>query len=217
MSNDLALRSDIEAELEFEPSLTAAGIGVAVKDGVATLTGHVPSYFEKLAAERAVGRVKGIRAIAEELEVRLPFGVKHDDEEIARRASTILEWGTFPAVKADHVKVEKGWVTLSGEVDWQYQKESATAAIRRLAGVTGVSNMITIRAHVNPGDVQDRISKAYKRSAELESAGIKVFVEGGKVSLSGKVRAWQDRRVAEQAAWANPSVTQVVDNLVVAY
>ena len=217
MSNDLTLRADIQAELEFEPSLTAAGIGVAVKDGVATLTGHVPSYFEKLAAERATGRVKGIRAIAEELEVRLPFSVKHDDEEIARRASAILEWGTFPSVKADHVKVEKGWVTLTGEVDWQYQKQSATAAIRRLAGVTGVSNLIAIRPHVTPGDVQDRISKAYKRNAELESAGIRVSVEGGKVSLSGKVRAWDDRRAAENAAWAIPSVTQVVDNLVVAY
>lgn len=216
MSNDLALRADIEAELEFEPSLTAAGIGVAVKDGVATLTGHVPSFFEKLAAERATGRVKGIRAIAEELEVRLPFNVQHDDQEIARRALNILEWGTFPSVKAEHVKVEKGWVTLSGEVTWQYQKESATAAIRRLAGVTGVSNLITIRPRVTPGDVHDRISKAYKRNAELESAGIRVSVEGGKVSLSGKVRAWDDRRAAENAAWAIPSVTQVVDDLIVA-
>ena len=114
MANDLALRSDIEAELEFEPSLTAAGIGVAVKDGVATLTGHVPSYYEKRAAERAAGRVKGVRAIAEELDVKLPFDVKHDDTEIARRASNILEWGAFLPVKADHVKVEKGWVTLAG-------------------------------------------------------------------------------------------------------
>jgi osmotically-inducible protein OsmY len=215
MSNDLALRTDIEAELEFEPSLTAAGIGVAVKDGVATLTGHVPSYFEKLAAERATGRVKGVRAVAEELEVRLPFDVKHDDEEIARRASNILEWGTFPSVKADHVKVDKGWVTLSGEVDWQYQKESAADAVRRLAGVSGVSNLITIRPHVTAGDVQDRISKAYRRNAELESAGIKVSVDGGKVSLSGKVHAWNDRRTAENAAWAVSSVTQVIDNLVV--
>lgn len=217
MSNDLDLRADIEAELEFEPSLTAAGIGVAVKDGVATLTGHVPSFFEKLAAERATGRVKGIRAIAEELEVRLPVSVRHDDEEIARRALAILEWGTFPSAKAVHVKVEQGWVTLTGEVDWQYQKQSATGAIRGLAGVTGVSNLITIRPRVTPGDVQDRIAKAYKRNAELESAGIRVSVEGGKVSLSGKVRAWDDRRAAENAAWAIPSVTQVVDNLTVAY
>ena len=216
MSNDLALRADIEAELEFEPSLTAAGIGVAVKDGVATLTGHVPSFFEKLAAERATGRVKGIRAIAEELEVRLPFSVKHDDGEIARRALAILEWGTFPSVKADHVKVEKGWVTLTGEVDWQYQKQSAVDAIRRLAGVVGVSNLIAIRPHVTEGNVQDSISKAYRRNAELESAGIKVSVDGGRVSLSGKVHNWRVRRTAENAAWAIPSVTQVVDNLIVA-
>lgn len=216
MSSDLALRENIEAELEYEPSLTAAGIGVAVKDGVATLTGHVSSFFEKLAAERAVGRVKGIRAVAEELDVRLPSDVKHDDEEIARRASNILDWNSFPSVRAQHIKVEKGWVTLSGEVDWQYQKQSAVDAIRRLAGVVGVSNLIAIRPHVTEGNVQDSISKAYRRNAELESAGIKVSVDGGRVSLSGKVHNWRDRRTAENAAWAIPSVTQVVDNLIVA-
>ena len=216
MANDLALRSDIEAELEFEPSLTAAGIGVAVKDGVATLTGHVPSYFEKMAAERAAGRVKGVRAIAEELDVKLPFDVKHDDEEIARRASNILEWGAFLPVKADHVTVEKGWVTLAGEVDWQFQRESAVNAVRRLAGVTGVTNLITVRARVASGDVKDHIAKAFKRNAELETAGIKIAVDGGKVSLSGKVKTWSDRRMAENAAWAISSVTQVVDDLVVA-
>jgi osmotically-inducible protein OsmY len=215
MANDLALRNDIEAELEFEPSLTAAGIGVAVKDGIATLTGHVPSYYEKLAAERAAGRVKGVRAIAEELDVKLPFDVKHDDQEIARRASNILEWGSFPSVKADHVKVEKGWVTLNGEVDWQYQRESATSAVRRLAGVTGVSNLITLRPRVTTGDVQTHIAKALQRSAEVEASGIKVSVDGGKVSLSGKVHTWSDRRAAENAAWGTPSVTHVFDNLVV--
>ena len=216
MSRDLELRADIEAELEFEPSLTAAGIGVAVKDGVATLTGNVPSYYEKLVAERAVGRVNGVRAVAEELEVKLPFDVKHDDPEIARRASNILEWGSFPSIKADHVKVEKGWVTLSGEVEWQFQREAATNAVRRLAGVVGVSNMITIRSRVTTGDVKEHIGKAFKRSAELEASGINVSVEGGKVSLSGRIHNWGDRRAAENAAWAIPSVTQVIDNLIVA-
>lgn len=216
MSNDLALRANIEAELEFEPSLTAASIGVAVKDGVATLTGSVPSYYEKRAAERAVSRVHGVRAIAEELEVKLPSEVKHNDTEIARRASNILEWGSFPSIKADQVKVEKGWVTLSGEVEWQFQREAATNAIRRLAGVVGVSNLITIRPRVTSRDVKDHIGRAFKRSAELEASGINVSVEGGKVSLSGKIHNWGDRRAAENAAWAMPSVTQVVDNLVVA-
>jgi osmotically-inducible protein OsmY len=216
MSRDLELRANIEAELEFEPSVTAAGIGVAVKDGVATLTGTVPTYYEKLAAERAVGRVNGVRAVAEELEVKLPFDVKHDDTEMARRASNILEWGSFPSIRADHVKVSKGWVTLSGEVEWQFQREAATAAVRRLAGVVGVTNLITIRSRVTTGDVKDHIGKAFKRSAELEASGINVSVEGGKVSLSGKVHNWSDRRAAENAAWAMPSVTQVIDNLVVA-
>lgn len=215
MSNDLQLRADIEAELEFEPSLTAAGIGVAVKDGVATLTGNVPSYFEKFEAERAAGRVRGVRAIAEELEVKLPFDVKHDDAEIARRASNILEWGSFPSVKADHVKVTKGWVTLSGEVEWQYQREAATNSVRHLAGVIGVTNLITIRPHVMIGDVKDHIAKAFQRNAQLESSGIRVSVEGGKVSLSGNIKTWRDRRTAENAAWGMASVTQVVDNLVV--
>ena len=216
MINDLKLRDDIQAELEFEPAMTASDIGVVVKDGVVTLSGHVPSYTQKLIAEHAAGRVKGVRAIVEKLEVKLPFDVKHDDEEIARRASNILEWSSFASVKGDQVKVEKGWVTLSGDVDWQFQREAAGNAVRLLAGVTGVTNLITIRSRVSEGDVKDHIAKAFKRNAELESAGIKVAVEGGKVSLSGKINVWASRRAAENAAWALPSVTQVVDDLVVA-
>ena len=154
MNNNSALRADIEAELEFEPSLDAAGIGVAVNDGVATLTGHVASYAQKIAAERAASRVKGVRAFAEEIEVRLPFEVKHDDEEIARRAAHILEWSIYLPANTVRVKVEKGWIALTGDCDWQYQKEAAENAVRRLGGVIGVSNQIKIRPHVTAGDVQ---------------------------------------------------------------
>lgn len=213
MANDSTLRADIEAELEFEPSIDAANIGVAVKDGVATLTGHVASYAQKRAAERATGRVKGVRAIAEEIEVRLPFEIRHDDAEIGRRAANVLAWTVFLPANAVHVKVEKGWVTLTGEVDWRYQKDAAESAIRRLSGVVGVSDQIKIRPHVTPGDVRERISQAYRRNAEIDSAGIKIAVDGGKVTLSGTVRAWSERRAAENAVWAIPSVTEVIDNL----
>ncbi len=216
MTSNTTLRADIQAQLEFEPSLNAAGIGVAVKDGVVTLTGNVTSYAQKVAAERAVSRVKGVRAIAEEIVVRLPFDVKHDDEEIARRAANVIAWSLHLSANTVHVKVEKGWVTLTGDVDWQYLKQSAESAVRRLGGVIGVSNLIKIQPNVSVGDVQERISRAFRRSAELESSGIKISVDGGKITLSGKVNAWHERRTAENAAWGVSSVTEVVDNLVVA-
>jgi osmotically-inducible protein OsmY len=216
MINSTTLRADIQAELEFEPSLDAAGIGVTVKDGVATLTGYVGSYAQKVAAERAASRVKGVRAVAEKIEVRLPFDVKHDDGEIARRAANVLAWSVFLPANTAHVKVEKGWVTLTGDVDWQYLKQSAESAVRRLAGVIGVINQIKIRPNVSAGDVQARIAQAYRRNAELESSGIKISVDGGKITLSGKVNAWHERRAAENAAWGISSVTEVVDNLIVA-
>lgn len=213
--SDLTIRSDIEAELEFEPSLTAAGIGVAVENGVATLTGNVPSYAEKLVAERAASRVRGVRAIVEELIVHLAFDKKHDDKEIADRAANVLAWSVYFPVNTIHVKVEKGWITLTGEIDWQYQKVAAESAVRKLDGVTGVINLITIHAHVSTFDVRERITQAYRRNAELDSSGIKISVDGGTVTLSGEVRAWGERVTAEAAAWGVPSVTKVVDNLIV--
>lgn len=215
MTSDSTLRADIEAELEFEPSLNAASIGVAVKDGVATLTGHVASYAEKIAAERAVSRVKGVRAIAEEIEVRLPFEVKKDDGEIARRVANELNWSASLPADAVRSKVENGWVTLNGEVDWQYQKEEAAAGLRRLSGIVGVTNLIKIRPHPTAADVSEQISRAYRRNAQIDASGIKVVVSGGRVTLSGRVKAWHERREAEKAAWAISGVTEVVDNLFV--
>jgi osmotically-inducible protein OsmY len=213
MASDSALRDDIEAELEFEPSLDASGIGVAVNGGVATLTGHVPSYAAKVAAERAAGRVKGVRAVAEEIEVRLPSDLRHDDEEIAKRAANIITWSVYLPANAVHVKVEKGWVTLTGETEWQYQKQSAESGIRNLSGVIGVSNLIKVKPHVTAGDVRDRIAQAYRRNAELDSSGVKIAVAGNKVTLSGRVSTWRERWAAENAAWAVPGVTEVTDDL----
>jgi osmotically-inducible protein OsmY len=215
MNSDASIRTNIEAELEFEPSVDSSGIGVAVTAGVVTLTGHVDSYASKMAAERAVARVRGVRALAEEIEVRLAVNAQHDDDEIARRAANVISWSTRIAPDSVHVKVEKGWVTLTGELDWQYQKNAVAELIRNLSGVVGESNHIRIRPHLESQDVVQSLAKAFHRHAKLESAAINVMVDGGKVTLSGNVSAWNDRRLAEDAAWAMQNVTEVVDHLVV--
>ncbi|MGC9269261.1 BON domain-containing protein [Acidiphilium sp.] len=211
--NDLDLRRDVEDELEFEPGLKAAGIGVAVSGGVVTLTGHVGSYAEKLAAERAAGRVKGVRAIAADIEVRPPAEPDLDDDDIARRAANILAWSVYLPADAVRITVEQGWLTLSGDVKSQHQRQAAVDAVHHLAGVVGVTNLITVHPPVTVADVHDRIMSAYRRNAELDSSGIKIAVEGGRVTLSGKVKAWTERRTAENAAWAIQGVTEVVDHL----
>lgn len=213
MDNDLTIRDDVQAELEFEPLVDAAGIGVAVVDGVVTLSGHVASYAQKIAAEVAAKRVKGVRALAEELEVRLPFASQHDDEEIARRAANVLEWTITAPREGVKLKVENGWVTLSGEVVQAFERTEAERALRRLEGVRGVSNLIKLKPGVAATDIRDRLKKAFHRNAELEASRIAIAVEGGRVTLSGKVDKWSDRSVAENAAWAVPGVYQVEDRL----
>jgi osmotically-inducible protein OsmY len=213
MIGNAILREDVVAELEFEPSIDATEIGVTVDNGVVTLSGHVPNYTQKIAAEKAAQRVKGVRAVAVDLVVRLPAEAKHDDDKIAGRAANILSWsvGVGDDVK---VIVDDGWVTLSGEVAWFYQKEEAERLIRQLEGVIGVSNAITLRSKVQAPDVQQRIAEAFKRNADLESARIHVDVSGSTITLSGKVKAWYERKMAEDAAWAIPGVTDVRDNIV---
>jgi osmotically-inducible protein OsmY len=213
--SDLELHQDVVDELEFEPSVNAAHIGVTANKGVVTLTGFVTSYAEKLAAERAARRVKGVKAIAEEIEVRLPSDTKHADDEIAGRALNILKWQVGVPADGIAVKVEQGLVTLSGEVEWQFQKRDAEAAIHKLSGVVGVVNQISLAAAVHAGEVRDKIQKALQRNAELEAHSISVHTDGGKVVLRGKVRAWYERDLAEQAAWSAPGVTAVEDHLTV--
>ena len=213
--SDISLRQNILDELEFEPSIDAADIGVAVEDGVVTLTGHVGSYAQKIAAEQAVLRVKGVRAIAEKIEVRYPNDKKTADDEIAKRALSIIAWDTTVPDDRIQVKVEHGWVTLSGQVEWFFQKNAAESAVRKLSGVIGVNNRITVLPHVQAGNIRQRIEDALKRNAELEAEGIRVLVSGGKVTLEGKVNAWRERSVAERAAWAVPGVTSVEDHLAI--
>jgi len=211
--SDATIREDVIDELDFDPAISAKGIGVAVQDGVVTLTGHVPNFMQKTLAQQAVERVKAVRGLAVELEVRLASNAKRADDEIATRALNIIAW-MANANDAVKVTVDNGWVKLSGAVEWNYQKQEAERAVRRLNGVIGVTNNITVRPRATTQDIKDRIAKALARSADLESAGIKVDVAGSVVTLKGSVKAWRDRRVAEDAAWAAPGVTQVRDELV---
>jgi osmotically-inducible protein OsmY len=214
MDTDADIRTRVIDELDFDPSVTANGIGVTARRGVVTLTGFVPSYFEQETAVRAVQRVKGVKAVAQELKVRLPNFQKHGDDEIAGRALSILGW-TMHGDNDIKVVVDDGWVTLSGQVDWGFQKKSAEQAIRKLGGVTGVSNAITMRPHIENTDVREGILRAFRRNAELEGAGIGITVDGATVTLTGAVKTWYERRMAEEAAWRVPGVTEVRDNIAV--
>lgn len=214
--SDITLRQDIIDELEFEPSIDAADIGVAVENGIATLTGHVPTYSQKVTVENVVGRVKGVKGIAQEIEVR-PFGTNRmADDEIAKRAVHSIGWNTSVPDNAVQVKVQSGWVTITGTVDWQYQKQAAANAVRDLAGVIGVSNQIAIKQRASASDVKKRIEDALKRNAETEAQAITVNVlEDGRVRLEGRVHAWSERRAAEQAAWSAPGVSMVEDRIAI--
>jgi osmotically-inducible protein OsmY len=212
-NNDRQLRQDVLDELEFEPRVNATHIGVGANAGVITLTGFVSHCGEKLAAESAVRRVKGVKAIAEEIEVRLSSDKKSSDDEIAGRAVDILKWRVGLPLNRIGVKVEKGIVTLTGDVDWRFQKSEAEAAIHNLTGVAGVANLIRVHSPVQVPEVREKIQKALHRSADLDASRITVQTDGGKVVLGGKVHAWYERDIAECAAWSAPGVTEVHDRI----
>ena len=212
---DRALREDIVNELDFEPRVNAAHIGVIVEKGIVTLSGHVSSYLEKVAAEDAVRRVKGVRAIATEIEVRYPFEKKTADDEIARRAVDILAWDATVPRNAVKITVHEGRVTLSGDVNWQFERKTAEDQIRKLSGVNAIVNNIRLKPSVKPADVRIRIENALKRNAEVEADAIHVSVDGGTVALEGVVHDWAERDAAERAAWSAPGVTAVNDRLTI--
>ena len=216
MKTNSQLQRDVLEELEWEPMVDHSQIGVTAKEGVVTLTGFVPNYAQKIAAEKAARRVKGVLAIAEEIEVRFASDPKTSDGEIAQRILDVIRWNVFTLDQTIDVKVEHGWVTLAGEVKWNYQKESAQKAAARITGVRGVTNLISVRAKTSAEDVRERIAAAIKRSSALDAGAINVAVSGDTVTLSGRVHGWNERKVAERAAWSAPGVTKVEDNIVFA-
>lgn len=215
--SDSQLQHDVMAELEWEPSIDHADIGVAVNDGVVTLSGYVKSYPQKVAAEKATRRVAGVRAIAEEIKVRFASDPKTADHEIAKRIIDMFAWNVSIPDDKIKVKVEHGWVTLSGIVDWHYQSNEARVAAGRVTGVTGVSNLIEVKKLPVASDVKDRIMAAFKRQADLDVGTVTVVTDGSTVRLGGKVKNWNERGIAERAAWAAPGVNKVEDNIVVAF
>jgi osmotically-inducible protein OsmY len=212
---DAEIQRDVQAELKWEPRVQATEIGVAVKDGVVTLTGWVDSYSKRWAAEEAAHRVRGVKAVANDIEVRLGVGGERTDAEIAAAAARALQWDALLVPDKIEVTVSKGWVTLKGTVEWQYKKSEAERAVRYLAGVKGVSNLIEVKPKAQPAEIKKQVEQALVRSAQTDAQNITVEVEGSKVILKGKVRSWAERQEAERAAWKAPGVASVDNRITI--
>ncbi|EJZ58224.1 periplasmic or secreted lipoprotein [Pseudomonas fluorescens R124] len=217
MKTDKQLKDDILAELRWEPSVNAEQIGVEVKDGVVTLAGHVNSFVEKWAAEEAVKKVSGVRALAVEMDVNLLGQSQRNDADIARSAENALEWTTNLPNDAIKIQVEGGWVTLTGDVEWAFQRNEAAGAVRNLRDVKGISNNILIKSTVSANGVKADITDALKRRAITDSQKIKVDVHGADVTLSGTVDNWAERELAMHSAWNTAGVRNVQNNIIVSF
>jgi len=213
MNIDAKLKQQGMDELEWESSLNSAGIGVAVKNGIVTLSGRVASYYEKAAAEKAVRRVKGVKAVVEEIETDISSGLERTDEDIASAALRQLKWNTQVPDEDILLKVEDGLITLEGEVDWNYQREEAKRAVQNLTGVRGVFNHIKIKPSAQPKDLKNRIRNSFERNALIDANHVKVEVEDHKVILSGDVQSWAEKKQAERVAWSSPGVTAVENKI----
>ncbi len=216
MKSDRDIERDVRDELQWDPDLDATDIAVSVKDGVVTLTGFVKSYTDKYESEAAAKRVAGVAGVANDLEVRMPSVDERPDPEIARDAVSSIK-GQLP-ISSEHIKVvvKNGWVTLEGQVEWQYQKNTAEYAVRRIKGVKGVSNLIMLKPRAEPTEIKSKIMEAFKRNAELDANRIHIEANGSEVILKGTVRSWIEREEAERVAWSAPGVTRVEDRIVVA-
>ena len=213
MKTDHQLKLDVTAELAWDPAIKADAIGVAVKDGIVTVSGHIDTYAEKRAVEKALRRVSGVKAIALELDVKLSARHKRNDTELAAAIENALKWNSVVPADKVRVTVDNGWVTLAGELDWDYQRTSVEKMVRPLIGVVGVNNDITLKPRVTPAGVTSSIEDALKRQAEREAKRVQIEINGTTVTLRGNVHSWQERDAAAGAAWAAPGVRAVINEL----
>lgn len=216
MKTDSQLQRDAQDQLKWEPSVREAEIGVAVKDGVVTLSGFTSSFADKYAAVRAVERLSGVKAVADNMEVKLPSAYTRTDTELAHAAVNALKWNVQVPDERLKMTVREGWITLEGDVEWQYQRTAAEHAIQNLTGVRGVTNLVTVKPKsASAYDVSEKIKDTLRRSAELDANRITVETHGGTVTLKGTVRSFSERRDAERAAWGAPGVNKVDDRIAV--
>lgn len=213
MKTDVEIQKDVMDELYWEPSLSSGEIGVSVKNGIVTLSGTVDSYMKKVAAENAAKRVAGVKAVAEDIEISYTPQGKRSDTAIAEAVVNALKWHSAMQENKIKVKVDNGRVTLEGDVEWEFQRNSARYMVENLQGVTGINNLIKIKPSAKNVDVARKINEAFHRSATIDSGKIKVGVNGSKVTLSGKVRSYAEKRDAENAAWKAPGVMEIENKL----
>lgn len=215
MKSDSEIKRDVEAELAWDPDIDATDIGVSAKDGVVTLTGFVRSYSQKLSAESDAKKVSGVIAVANDIEVRLPVLNERPDPDIARDAVAALKNELPFSYEKFKTVVKSGWITLEGVAEWNYQRTRAEEAVRRVRGVKGVSNLISLKPQVQPSDIKNKIEEAFRRNAELDAKSITVEATGSEVILRGTVRSWAERKEAERAAWRAPGVTKVDNRIAI--
>jgi osmotically-inducible protein OsmY len=213
MKTDHEILRDIQDELKWDPYLSSSEIGISVKDGIVTLTGVVDAYWKKVAAENAVKRVSGVTAVVQKIEVRLSESGKRKDTDIAEAIQSAFKWSVLVPKDKIKIKVENGWVTLEGDVEWEYQKNAARKAVEKLAGVAGVTNNIRVTPKAAPSEIKEKIKTAFLRNASLDSDRINISVDGSTVRLSGKVRSWAEKKEAERQAWLAPGVTKVENDI----
>lgn len=217
LETDEQIQRDVLAELQWDSRVQPNEVGIRVTSAIVTLSGHVDSYYKKWAAEEAALRVRGVGAVANELEVKLPSSSERTDEEIAAAAVRTIESDALLAAKNLQIAVDQGWITVRGEVDWKFQKEDSERVLRRLWGVKGVTNLIAVKTGPAPVELKDKIEQALVRTAQLDARKISVEVQGAKVILEGTVRSWAEREESERAAWLAPGISQVDNRIQVAY